>query len=349
MLFSSKKVIGIDIGSSSIKAIELDVTRGGATLVGFAIVQTPMGGISGSEIADMSGVALSIQSAIYELKSKRKLAVTGLWGTAVIVKKIQMPRVDKKLIKEQVRFEAEQYIPFDLNNVTLAHHELSTNKSKETMDILLIAAQNELVLQYSQAIEAAGLKCSVLDISGFALANAFEMNYGKFPEAVAVLNFGASITNFVVIQNGEIVFSRDILVGGSNYTNEISKTLGVTLEEAESLKLSASAKKEVPDEVHSVISQTNEMVVEEIRSSLDFLAATSAETVIRRFYFTGGASQTPGLIETAARQVGSVFEPFNPYLKLKTNNRKFLPSYLNQVHYLIPIALGLGLRKAGDT
>lgn len=349
MLFSSKKVIGIDIGSSSIKAIEVDVTRSGATLVSFSIVQTPVGGISGSEITDMPGVSLAIQSALYELKSKRKHGVTGLWGTAVIVKKIQMPRVDKKLIQEQVRFEAEQYIPFDLNNVTLAHHELSTNTSKETMDILLIAAQNELILQYAQTIEAAGLKCSVMDISGFALANAFELNYGKFPEAIAILNFGASITNFVVIQNGEVVFARDILVGGSNYTNEISKTLSITFEEAEALKLSAAAKKEVPDEVHAVISQTNEMVVEEIRSSLDFLAATAAETMISRFYFTGGASQTPGLIETAARQTGSVFEPFNPYIKLKTNDKKFIPAYLNQIHYLLPVALGLGLRKVGDS
>ncbi|MFP5518670.1 MAG: type IV pilus assembly protein PilM [Bdellovibrionia bacterium] len=348
MFFSSKKVIGIDIGSTSIKVIEVDSSRKGANLLSFAVVPTPPGAIYGGEIHDIAAIAMALQAAITELKTKRKNAATAMWGTAVIVKKIQMARVDRKLLREQVRFEAEQYIPFDLNNVSLAHHELMTNNSPETMDVLLVAAQNELVLQYSQVIETAGLNCSILDVSGFALANCFELNYGKRPETVGILNFGASITNFVVIQNGEILFARDILAGGSSYTNEIHKILGVTVEEAEALKLSASAGREVPDEVHSILSQTNEVVVEEIRSSLDFLAATSSEVSIQKFYFTGGAALTPGLIETASRGLGLSFEPLNPFVNLKANPKKFSPGYLDQIHYLIPVSLGLGLREVGD-
>ncbi len=163
--------------------------------------------------------------------------------------------MDRKLIKDQIRFEAEQYIPFDINNISLAYHVLSGSSSPDTMDILLIAAQNELVNQYTQVVSFSSLNCSVLDVSGFALANAFEVNYGKLPgEVVGVLNFGASITNFVVVQNGEVIFCRDIPVGGANYTNEIHKAMGVTVAEAEALKLSAISRREVPDEVHSVIS-----------------------------------------------------------------------------------------------
>lgn len=349
MFLSSKKLIGIDIGSSSIKAMELDVSRGGASLVSFSVTPTPANSIYGGEIQDVAAVAMAIQSLVSQLKSKRKNTATALWGTAVIVKKIQMARIDKKLIREQIRFEAEQYIPFDLNNVTISHHELSSVKSPESMEVLLIAAQNELVMQYAQVIESAGLTCSVLDVSGFALANCFEMNYGKVAETVALLNFGASTTNFVVIQNGDVVFSRDIPAGGSNYTNEIHKALGVTIEEAEALKLSAAAKREVPDEVHSIISQTNELVVEEIRSSLDFLTATASDVIIQKFYFTGGASHTPGLIETAARNLGGVFEPLNPYLKLKVNSKKFDNAYLEQISTLVPISIGLGIRQVGDS
>src|SRR5690606_25381946 len=135
---------------------------------------------------------------------------------------------------EQVRYEAEQYIPFDINNVSLSHHVLPTTITSETQDVLLIAAQNELVAQYTQAISMANLECKILDVSGFALANCFEMNYGRFPgETIALLNFGAAITNFVVIHSGDVVFCRDIPVGGANYTNEISKGMGVSTQEAE--------------------------------------------------------------------------------------------------------------------
>lgn len=349
MFFKSNKVIGLDIGTTSIKLAELSVSRNGATLESFAMVPTPAGSVTGGEIHDIASVAMAIQSVVQEAKTKTKNVSTGMWGTAVIVKKVTMPRMDKKLIKDQIRFEAEQYIPFDLSNVSLAYHELQTNASPESMDVLLIAAQNELVVQYSQAVEVAGMKCSVLDVSGFALANTFEFNYGRLPETVGLINFGSTITNFVVIQNGDVVFCRDILVGGANFTNEIHKALGVTVPEAEALKMSASAGREVPDDVHSVLSQTNEAVAEEIRNAIDFLGATTNGVSINRFYYSGGASFTPGLVDTIVRTTGIACEPLSPWMKIKGNPKKIDLQYMEQVTSFSPIALGLALRKAGDS
>lgn len=349
MFFKSKKVIGLDIGTSSIKLAEMDFDKKGAQLLSFGFAPTPPNAVLGGEIIDIGSVGAAIQNLINEVKTKRKSIATAMWGTAVIVKKITIPRMDKKLIKDQIRFEAEQYIPFDINNISLAHHILNASSSPDTMDILLIAAQNELVSQYTQVIEVTGRSCGVLDVSGFALANAFEVNYGKLPgEVIGILNFGASITNFVVVQGGEVIFCRDIPVGGANYTNEIHKAMGVTLTEAEALKLSAISRREVPDDVHSVISATNEAVTEEIRSSLDFLSATTNGLTLNRCFFTGGSSGTSGLTETVSRLTGIILEPFNPFLRVKANPKKFSPEYLDQISAFAGVVTGLAMREVGD-
>ncbi|MBX3040041.1 MAG: pilus assembly protein PilM, partial [Bdellovibrionaceae bacterium] len=219
MFFKSKKVIGLDIGTSSLKIAELDVSKSGATLQGFRLAPTPLNAVSGGEIIDTMSLSQAVRGLVDELGSKRKSVCTGMWGMAVIVKKITMPKMDKKLLAEQIRYEAEQYIPFDINNISLSHQVLPSTVTGETQDILLIAAQNELVSQYFQVVSMANLDCKILDVSGFALANCFELNYGRFPgETIGLLNFGAAVTNFVVISNGDIIFSRDIPVGGQNYT-----------------------------------------------------------------------------------------------------------------------------------
>ncbi|MGZ3772462.1 MAG: type IV pilus assembly protein PilM [Pseudobdellovibrionaceae bacterium] len=349
MFFKSKKVIGLDIGTSSIKLAEMEFKGNNAQLLSFGFAPTPPNAVSGGEIIDIASVGLAIQSLINEVKTKRKSVATAMWGTAVIVKKITIPKIDKKLIRDQIRFEAEQYIPFDINNISLAHHVIPSLPSSDTMDILLIAAQNELVTQYTQVIDVSGLTCGILDVSGFALANSFELNYGKLiGQTIGILNFGSSITNFVVLQNGEVIFCRDIPVGGANYTNEIHKTMGVTIAEAEALKLSAVSRREVPDEVHSVISATNEAVTEEIRSSLDFLSATTNGLVLNRVFYTGGSSATSGLIDTVTRVTGISMEPFNPFLRVKANPKRFAPDYLEQISAFAGVVTGLGIREVGD-
>lgn len=350
MLFKSKKVLGLDIGSSSIKIAELDVSRRGAVLQSFGFAPTPPNSVAAGEISDVSSVGIAVQGLMGEIRTKRKNVSTGMWGTAVIVKKITIPRMDRKLIRDQIRFEAEQYIPFDINNISLSHHVLGTSATDDTIDLLLIAAQNELVYQYTSVIESTGLKCSVLDVSGFALANCFEMNYGKFPrDVIGILNFGSSITNFVVIHNGDVVFCRDIPVGGQNYTSEIHKSMGISFQEAEALKLSAVSRREVPSDVHNIISSTNEVVTEEVRSSLDFLSATTNGLALTRCFYTGGSSTTSGLVESISRVTGIPFEPFNPFSKISANPKKFSQDYLNQIGPFAAIATGLGLRESGDS
>lgn len=348
MLFGSKKVIGLDIGTSSIKMAELDVGRTGATMVSFGFAPSPIGAMNGGEINDPNSVTLAIRNLLNELRSKRKFVSTGMWGTAVIVKKITIPRIEKKLIADQIKWEAEQYIPFDINDISLAYHVVSSAQSADTMDLLLVAAQNELVNQYKVVVQGAGLQLSVLDVNAFALANTFEMNYGKRSgETNALINVGAGVTNFVVVNEGSVVFSRDIPIGGMNYTSEIQKEMGVSTAEAESLKLSAVSRREVPDEVHSVISATNEMMTEEIRNSFDFFSASNAGLMIQRAFYSGGSSTIPGLVQQMSTATGVSAEVMNPFAKIKAA-KNFSGQYLQQIAPFASVVLGLALRKEGD-
>ncbi|GIL18047.1 MAG: pilus assembly protein PilM [Oligoflexia bacterium] len=349
MFFGSKKVIGLDIGSSSIKMAELNVKRGGAELVSFGFVPTPQGALGGGDINNVQAVSEAISALSQQIKSRRKNVATGMWGTAVIVKKITIPRIEKKLVAQQIRWEAEQYIPFDVNEISLAYHIVNGQSAADTMDILLIAAQNALVGQYSQAVSGAGYKLGVLDVSGFALANIFELNYGRLRgQTIGLLNLGASVTNFVVLHDGEVIFCRDIPIGGYNYTNEIHKEMGVTIPEAEALKLSAVSGNEVPDQVHSILSSVNDVMVDEIRNSFDFFNASTAGYAINQVYFTGGSSGMPNLINQVSQATQLPFEAMNPFLKIKPG-KGFTPDYLQQIAPFTSVVLGLALRNTGDS
>ncbi|MFN3455472.1 MAG: type IV pilus biogenesis protein PilM, partial [Pseudobdellovibrio sp.] len=194
MFFSSKKVIGLDLGSSSIKMAELKITNSGAELENFASVQTPVQAMSNGEITDPFLLGESIKLLHKEQKFSRKSTSIGMWGNSAIVKKISLPKRDPKELQEQIKFEAQQYLPFDISQVTLEHHILPFSMNADMMDVLIIAAQNDFITKYVETTAFAGLNCKIVDISSLALANIFEFNYGKVNEPVALFNFGASST-----------------------------------------------------------------------------------------------------------------------------------------------------------
>lgn len=349
MFFGTKKVLGLDIGSSTIKIAEINVAGGKAELVSFGFAPTPHGAISAGEVSNASSLALAVAGLVAEIKTKRKKVALGMWGTAVIVKKITIPKIERKLIADQIRWEAEQYIPYDVNEIALSHHVVESPSSAETLDVLLVAAQNSMVSQYAETVRSARLELAILDVSGFALANIFEANYGRRPgETIALLNIGAGNTNFVVVHGGDVVFSRDMPVGGFNYTNEIQKEMGVSATEAESLKLSAVNKSEVPDEVHSIIAASNDAMTEEIRNGFDFFAASTTGLTISRCFFSGGGSGMPGLMEKVSQMANVPVEKLNCFHRISPG-KKMNAQYLRKINSFAPIALGLALRQAGDS
>ncbi len=348
-MFGSKKVIGLDIGTSFIKMAELDVSGKAATLVSFAMAPTPPGAINSGELANPNAISSSIQALRAELRTKRKSISTGIWGNSVIVKKISIPKMDKKMIAEQIKFEAEQYIPFDINTIHLDYYILPKSSSPETMDLILVAAQTEIVMQYANAIKGGGFELSILDVSAFALANIFEINYGKAKnETIGILNIGSGVTNFVALTDGYVAFARDLQVGGGNYTSEIQKEMGVTQSEAEALKMSAVRKSDAPEQVASTLAAVNDAVAEEIRTGIDFFLSSNIGQTVSRLFITGGGSGVPGLLATVAKSSKIPVDLFNPFAKIKMGNKNFSKAYLNDIAPFASIVMGLGLRAAGD-
>jgi type IV pilus assembly protein PilM len=349
MLFSSKKVVGVDLGSSSIKLAQVSKSKGMALLDNFAFVQTPAQTINNGDITDTYLLGESVKMLFKEQKFNSRNACIGMWGSASIVKKISMPKVDAKALKEQIKYEAQQYLPFDISQVTIEYHILPFSSSADQMDILIVAGQNDLITKYIEVATYGNLKTSIIDVSSIALANIFEFNYGKLNEPVGLFNFGSNSTQFVVVFQGEILFARDIPVGGFHFTNEICKNMGVTLEEAESLKLSHVQGADVPENTRTFMNMALEHVTEEIRNSIDFYSASGGDFQISKAFFTGGASLTDGLINHLSEVLKINFEVLNPLIKIKANNKKFSPQYLEQISPFLAVSLGLALREVGDS
>lgn len=350
MIFSSKKIIGVDLGSSSIKLAQLSKSKGGASLDNFAFVPTPQSVINNGNITDTFLLGESLKNIHKEQGFKSKNANIGMWGSTAIVKKISMPKVDSKALKDQIRYEAQQYLPFDISQVALEYHVLPFSNSPDEMDVLLVAGQNQYISEYIEVLTYAGLKTAIVDVNCLALANIFEFNYGKLSEPVALFNFGFNSTQFVVVFQGEVIFARDIPVGGFNFTNEISKNLGITLEEAESIKMShTQGQAEVPENTQSFINMALETVTEEVRNSIDFYSASAGNFPISKAFFTGGASLTNGLIDHLTHVLKLNFEVLNPLIKIRSSNKKLNPEYLDQIAPFISVSLGLALREVGDT
>lgn len=349
--FQSKKLIGLDIGTANIKMAELDVSRKSTTLNQFTVMPTPPRAINGGEVADPAAISDVVKSLLEVSKTKRKNAAIGLWGSSVITKRISIPQMDEKLVGGQIRWEAEQYIPFDINEVNIDFKSLKHyHSSPDTMDVLLVGARQDMAFLYQDIVHSAGLNCAVIDVSGFALANCFLSNFGTpNGQTVGVMNIGAAITNFVVIENGEVIFCRDIPIGGMNYTAEIHKAMGMSMEEAESLKISACMGQAAPDEVAKIIQSSHEIITEEIQSSLDFFVNTTPGLPVTQCFVTGGASRTTGLLNFITQQTKLNLEIFDPLQNIKINEKTLSGSYVNEIRDFAAVALGLGVRLSGDS
>ena len=348
-MFGKKQVVGLDLGSSSIKIAELRKSGKSYKLVKFGMSPIDEGLISGGEITDPVALSHSILDLYKKLGIKNKSVCTGLFGGAITVKKIFMPKIDKKLIGEQIRWEAEQYIPFDLDEANLAYHILENKKQdSETINILLVAAKQDNVIGYLEAIELAGLECSVVDVNSFALANCFEINYGIADTTVAIINMGAGVSNLVVIENGNVVFCRDIPIGGSIYNMEIIREFNISPEEAQQFKVDFSKGKESPPELENIINDANNIFSDEVRESFKFYNQSDSGAAVKEIFLCGGSVKTPGLVDVIGRATSINCQLFDPFQNISYSN-KFSSSYISEISPFLPCVLGLGIRKVGDS
>src|ERR1041385_6264047 len=289
-----KSVVGLDIGSSALKAVELRLTRGGFELVHIAHQNLQSDTIVDGHIIDLNHVSDSISRIWNEQNIKTDHVATSLSGHAVIVKKILLPSMPEEELDEQIHWEAEQYIPFDINDVNPYHEVIGNDPSGQNMDVLLVACKRDKIAQFTQVISQAGKQPVIVDVDAFALQNAYEINYMPAPnQTVALLDIGASVMTINIVRGVTSIFTRDISAGGNQYTDLLQKELDLTFDQAEALKRGAEFNMDHSvQEAMPAIDSVSEMLALEISRTLDFFRATAVDSPnIARLLIAGGSSK----------------------------------------------------------
>jgi type IV pilus assembly protein PilM len=353
-----KLALGLDIGSTSVKMILLkEQKKRGQTsyaLQSFGMKPLPPEAIVDGALMNSTAIVQALQELMSELKIKSKDVAIGVSGHSVIIKKIQMPRMSQNELEESIQWEAEQYIPFDVKDVNIDTQILDSGGNDATgqMDVLLVAAKKDMINDYTTVVSESGLLPVVVDVDAFAVQNMFSTNYDvPDKETVVLINAGASVVNINIISNGITVFTRDVTIGGNQFTEEIQKQLNVSYEEAEALKIGGTrgdSDAVVPQEVERVLLSVAEQVAGEIQRSLDFYAGTAVDANFTKVYLSGGTAKIPALFKTIETRVGVPVEILNPFRKIDVDNRKFDPAFIMEVAPMAAVAVGLALRKPGD-
>ncbi|HZH02369.1 MAG TPA: type IV pilus assembly protein PilM [Myxococcaceae bacterium] len=353
-----KLVVGLDIGSTSVKMVQLKEIRKrgeyGYALHSFGMKPLPPEAIVDGALMNTTAIVQAIRELVAELKIKQREVAIGVSGHSVIIKKISMPRMTQSELEESIQWEAEQYIPFDVKDVNIDTQILNPDANDATgqMDVLLVAAKKDMINDYTTVVSEAGLIPGVVDVDAFAVQNMFYVNYDiASRETVVLINAGASVVNINIITDGMTVFTRDVTLGGNQFTEEIQKQLNVSYEEAEALKIgggSQDADSVVPQEVERVIGGVAEQVAGEIQRSLDFYAGTAADASFSKVYISGGTAKIPALFKTIENRVGVPVEILNPFKNVEVDERRFDPGFLMDIAPVAAVGVGLALRKLGD-
>jgi type IV pilus assembly protein PilM len=346
----SKSILGLDIGSSCVKAVEVAPRGDGFELLHLGVAPLPHDAIVEGAFLNASAIADAIREAVARSGSKAKNAAAAVSGHSVIVKKITVPAMSAAELEESIRWEAEQYIPFDVNEVNLDFEILQPGDAERPMEVLLVAAKRDLIDDYVNLIGEAGLAPAVIDVAGFAVENAWESNCGASDQVVALVNIGAQTSTINVIAGGVPAFTRDIAAGGNQYTAEIQRALSVGFDEAERIKIGERGPESqdvVPQEVEQAMRAVTNNLVGEIARSLDFFGATAADMRIQRVVLAGGSSRVSGLEAAFRERTGLEVEILNPLAKMLPSSR-FDPELLDQVGPSLGVGIGLALRRVDE-
>jgi type IV pilus assembly protein PilM len=346
----AKALVGLDIGSSAVKAVELKPAGKSYKVTGFGTEMLPPDSIVDGAIIDGAAVADAIRRLFDGRGIKTKDVAASLSGNAVIVKKISLPVMSDGELAESIYWEAEQYIPFDIQDVNLDYQILDKGDAsgKGTMDVLLVAAKKEKIADYTGVIAQAGRTAVVVDVDAFALQNAYEVNYGIDPSAVVVLlNAGASATNINILHGDQSVFTRDISIGGNAYTEALQRELNLPFDTADGLKRGYMADGATYDDARPVLRAVTENVMLEIQKTFDFFKATAASDKIDRIMLSGGASRAEGFTEMLTERFEAPVESFDPFRRVAFDSRRFKTDP-SEIASTVAVAVGLGLRRVGD-
>lgn len=349
MLFGkSKNLVGLDIGSSGVKLVELKQGKGGAYKLLKAGVESlsPEAIVDGA-IMDSSLVVEAINRLDGALNVRNANFGTSLSGHSVIIKKINLPRMTESELAESIRWEAEQYVPFDINDVNLDYVVLDT-ATADGMDVLLVAVKKDKIAEYTGVISQAGKTPVLVDVDAFAVQNAYEVNYALTPgRVVALVNIGASVTNVNVLSGLNSIFWRDISFGGNQYTDALQKEFNLSFDQAETLKRGEKVGEHTLTTALPILQAVSQDMAQELQKTFDFFTATTATERIDEIVLSGGSARVVNLDSQLKERFGIPVEIMNPFRQIQTAGSGVSEDWLSERAPMLAIAVGLAVRQVG--
>ncbi|MBN1612859.1 MAG: type IV pilus assembly protein PilM [Deltaproteobacteria bacterium] len=347
-----KKVVGLDIGSSSLKLAEIVDTAKGPQLTYFSSVPLDRGVVADGVLVEPEMVTAKLKDLFKAFGSRKKGIVTSLSGNSVIQKKVTFASMEEDELRELIRDEAGKYLPFDdMDDVNFDFQILGENEfNPNQMDVLLVAAKKDIIHAYTDAIQAAGLDVAIMDVDSFALETMYETNYeiGEH-ELVVIVNIGASITNINVLKDGVSTFTRDFTLGGNSITEAIQSSLGVTFEQAEDIKVSGLAgEDEAIRNIRDNLMVFADPICMEIERSVDYFRSTYSGENIKRILLSGGGAKLPGIAADLAQRLNIETAIVNPFNNIEIVKKVQDQIDIESVGPIAAVAVGLALRRLGD-
>lgn len=350
MVFGKKNmVVGLDIGSRSIKAGEVFEAKGKYHLKRFGMIELAPGLIEDGNIIDPVAVSNIIRELFQVYNIKEQNVALSIGGYSVIVKKINVQTMSEEQLQENIHFEAEQYIPFDISDVNIDFQIIGESESNPNqMNVILVAAKKEMVNNYIKLAEMANLNPCIIDIDAFALQNIYEVNYELEGENVALIDIGAGKTSLNILKDNTSVFMRDVSLGCGQINQEIVSLIDCSNEEAEQIKLGNKGEKLSQDHLQGIVSSVVSDWCDEIRRALDFFYSTYPDDQIKKIIVSGGGANIQKFRDLLAEETFAEVESIDPFKNFEVDIERFETSYLKTIAPQASICMGLALRKVDD-
>jgi len=340
---SNEGLVGIDISATGVKLIELGRSRSGYELKSMAIVPLPRDAIVENTVIDSMAVSQALLDAMEIAHPSTRKAAIAVSGNAVLIKTVTIPTSTEFELETQIEFEADQHVPYDIDDVYLDFQILGeVQDSHEEMEVVLVACKREVVDDYQLVLNEAGIEAKCVDCAVFALENALEtiesgaegVAADEFEDeeavpAVALVNIGANLVNVNILIKGQMAFVRDQFYGGQNLTEEIQREHNISYQAAEEMKIE-----------RFYVGLTSELV-----RSLDFYAANHAEHPVQKLLLSGGSALIPDIANELEQRLGIEAEVVNPFVNIKASTRKFDADYLNKIGPSMMVPIGLAVRS----
>lgn len=344
MFLGTRASIGLDIGSGYLKVVQLKDTKGGYELELFDMIPLPPELIVDGSIIDSLRLVDSLKELSRKAKIKTKDVTISIAGhSSVIIKRVSLPDMTEEELSESIKFEAEQYIPFDIEDVTLDFQILGPKEEPGQMDVILVAVKKDIINEYITVVKEAGFNCQIVDVNSFALENIYEINYEiETNRNIALVNIGASTINMNILKGGISVFTRDSAVGSNLHTEVLQREFNLTYEVAERLKRGEPVENVSPQDAYSVMELASEEIIGEVNRSLEYFHEEINEIVL-----SGGCALIKDFPKLIAEKIGAETKIMQPFKNIKVP-KKFDATYIAEMSPMAAVAVGLALRRPGD-